>query len=190
MPLVLGVTGNIACGKSLVGKYLSELGVPVLDSDEVVHQLYASDLNVQQKLLAEFGTCSRDEIAKQVFLAGAEAKRKKLEEIIHPPVAKIFENWVIEHSKAPVIANLVPLLYEAKLEGRYDKILVIATSPELQLARLSARQPELSQEALEQRIKSQMPQYEKASRADYLIDNSGSEADLRLQIKDLIEKLR
>jgi len=190
MVLVLGVTGNIACGKSLAGKYLAEFGVPVLDSDEVVHQLYANDEDLQDKLKAEFGSIDRQTIARQVFGPENKAKLRALEALIHPAVGRVFEDWVNANKKAGLIANLVPQLYEAGLEARYDKVLVITTSPEQQLARLKARQPELTETALKQRLEAQMPQSEKAVRADYLIDNSGSEADLRLKIKDLVEKLR
>ena len=190
MPIILGVTGNIACGKSLAGKYLSELGVPVLDSDEVVHKLYANDKDLQEKLKTEFGTSDRQIIATMVFGAENKDKLKVLEALIHPAVGKHFEEWLAAHQKDKIVANLVPQLYEAGLEGRYDKILVITTKPELQLSRLASRYRELDQETLKKRIAAQMLQEEKAVRADYLIDNSSSEADLRLKIKDLWQKLR
>lgn len=190
MPLVLGITGNIACGKSLAGQYLRQEGVPVLDSDEVVHQLYASDKDLQEKLKDMFGTYDRQAIAAMIFGPENRTKLKTLEALIHPAVGRYFEEWLAAHQEDKIVANLVPQLYEAGLEGRYDKILVITTSPELQLQRLASRYPELSTEALHERIAAQMPQVEKAARADYLIENGGSEADLRLQIKVLLEKLR
>ncbi len=190
MPLILGITGNIACGKSLAGQYLREAGVPVLDSDEVVHELYAHDQDLQAKLKAQFGTSDRQAIAGMVFGAENKAKLKTLEALIHPAVGRHFEKWLEAHQGDKIVANLVPQLYEAGLEGRYDKILVITTSPELQLSRLASRYPELNQEALKKRIAAQMPQEQKATRADYLINNTGSEADLRLQIKVFLEKLR
>ncbi len=190
MPLILGITGNIACGKSLAGQYLREEAVPVLDSDEVVHELYAHDKDLQAKLRAEFGTSDRKLIADMVFGAENKAKLKTLEALIHPAVGRHFEEWLEAHQKDKIVANLVPQLYEAGLEGRYDKILVITTSPELQLSRLASRYPELGLAALQERINAQMTQEEKSKRADYLIENTGSEADLRLQIKALLEKLR
>ncbi len=190
MPLILGITGNIACGKSLAGQYLREEGVPVLDSDEVVHELYAHDLSLQEKLQAQFGTSDRQLIATMVFGEENKTKLKTLEALIHPAVGRHFEKWLVDHQADKIVANLVPQLYEAGLEGRYDKILVITTSPELQLSRLASRYPELNQEALKKRIAAQMPQEDKAKRADYLIENTGSESNLRLQIKVFLEKLR
>jgi dephospho-CoA kinase len=125
-----------------------------------------------------------------VFGAENRLKLKTLEALIHPAVGRHFEKWLEAHQKDKIVANLVPQLYEAGLEGRYDKILVITTSPELQLSRLSSRYPELNVAALKQRIEAQMPQEQKSAHADYLIDNKGSEADLRLQIKVFLEKLR
>ncbi len=188
-PLILGITGNIACGKSLAGQFLREAGIAVLDSDEVVHQLYATDKDLQNKLQAQFGTIDRHLIAGMVFGAENKAKLRILESLIHPAVGLKFEEWLKANSGSKIVANLVPQLYEAGLEPRYDKILVITTKPELQLARLSKRYPELSQAELEKRISAQMPQAEKASRADYTIDNSSGSEDLRLEIKKLLKQL-
>ncbi len=188
-PLILGVTGNIACGKSLAGKYLREAGVPVLDSDEVVHELYSSDADLQEKLKSEFGTIDRQAIAKQVFGLENRTKLRTLEALIHPAVGRKFDEWLAKHQGNKIIVNLVPQLYEAGLEGRYDKILVITTSPELQLSRLSARNPELGAEELRARINAQMPQAEKAARADYIIDNSGKPEELKQKLAELLKTL-
>ncbi len=179
------------------------MGIPVLDSDEVVHQLYANDAEIKAALEAEFGTTDRAAIGKIVFGTEALAKRKKLEAIIHPAVAREFSAWVKKQSSGPetvaankasqnapkILANLVPQLYEAELESRFDKILVVTCDPAMQLARLAKRNPELSAEALKKRIESQMPQSEKAARADYVIDNSGSPEELGFKLEQLTTKL-
>ena len=189
-PLILGLTGGIACGKSLAGRYFQDEGIPVLDSDSVVQELY-KDPDIQNKLIQEFGTYDKSKLATLIF--GDEpvtcARRQKLEKILHPEVAKRFEAWLSDNSQAPLVVNLVPLLDEAKLESRYDKIVVISCKPELQLKRMGFRNPELSSLELEKRIKSQLSQEIKAQKADFVIDNSGSPEELRVKIKDFLINL-
>lgn len=187
MPLVLAVTGNIACGKSAAGEIFHKLGIPVIDSDEIVHQLYASNKEVQEKLIAEFASLDRKEIGKVVF--NDASKRKLLEQIIHPAVDSEFREWVTKNSSAKLLVNLVPLVFEARLESRYDKILVISCPEEIQLKRLLARRPDLDQEDARKIINSQMPQKDKISAADFHIKNDGDIPQLEQQIKLLLKEL-
>ena len=118
MPFLLGLTGNIASGKTTVSEIFRDRGIPVIDSDYVVHELYTKDRSVQNKVLALLGTLDRREIAAIVFASGAEAteKRKKLEAIIHPAVDEYIQKWVQDLESAhPILVNEVPLLFEAGL---------------------------------------------------------------------------
>ncbi len=191
MPKVIGLTGNIACGKSAVGKILEAHGIPVLDSDLVVHDLYAHDSKVQAAIEAAFGTLDRSEIAKQVFGDNkeAKAKRKLLEEIIHPAVDTKLREWIKTHNSSPLLFNLVPLIFEAGLESRYDYIVTIICPEKDQLARLKKRHPHLSEEDIFKRIHSQMPQDEKAVKSNYVLDNSSDLAYLESQVEELLKEL-
>jgi dephospho-CoA kinase len=192
MPIVIGLTGNIACGKSLIGELLKERGILVLDSDDVVHDIYKNDELVQTKIQKEFGTLDRKQISIQIFGDTREAKdkRKKLEEIIHPTVDKRFRDWIRAHNDQQILVNLVPLVFEAGLESRYNLIITVVATPELQYQRLKKRNPELNEEEIQKRISSQIPQSYKAQKSDYVIENSGSIDDLEEQLEEILRKIR
>lgn len=189
MPLVVGLTGNIACGKSTVGELLRKKSIPVLDSDTVVHELYDNDSDIQEQILKEFGTLDRKQISKKVFGASPEnlVYKKKLEAILHPAVQKKFEQWVQANYKAPLIVNLVPLLFEANLEHRYDYIVCIITDEENQIQRLKKRDPNMPEAQIIARIRSQMPQVKKAELSDLVISNNSSLEALELEVDKFLQ---
>ena len=189
MPVVIGLTGNIACGKSTVGKIFQKIGVKVLDSDELVHRIYEEDEAIQAALTKEFGTCNRSEIAKQVFGKDKTDKRKILESIIHPKVDSMFRDWVKENQKDAFLVNLVPLLFEAKLEHRYDRIITVKTSRENQIERLKKRNPNFSEMDILLRVESQMDLEEKLRKSDFVIDNSSNLDDLDIQVEEILEQI-
>ena len=188
MPLVVGLTGNIACGKSTVGDILRQKSIPVLDSDEVVHDLYENDREIQEKILKDFGTLDRKEIGKKVFGTSPEnlAYKKKLESILHPAVQKKFEQWVKANTQAPIVVNLVPLLFEANLEHRYDYIVCIITDEKNQIARLKKRDPNMPEAQILARIRSQMPQDAKAKLSDHVISNNSTLEALEKEVNKIL----
>lgn len=189
MSFLIGLTGNIACGKSTVGKIFEKFGVKVLDSDEVVHKLYLEDKEVQDALIKEFGSYSRSEISKQVFGKDKINKRKILESIIHPKVDSVFRQWVKSNQKEVFLVNLVPLLFEAKLEDRYSCIITVKTSKEKQIERLKVRNPELSAQEILKRIESQADIVEKLRKSDFVVDNSSNVDDLDIQVEEILEQI-
>ncbi len=189
MSVVIGLTGNIASGKSTVGKVFEKYKIPVLDSDELVYDIYANDEEVKAALVREFGTCVRKEIANKVFGKDNEDKRRSLESIIHPKVDIKFRTWLKENKDANFLVNLVPLLFEAHLETRYNYVITVASSKELQIQRLKLRNPELSEEEIIKRIESQMNQEEKLRKSDFVIDNSQNIDDLDIQVEEILEQI-
>lgn len=191
-PKIIGLTGNIACGKSTVGKLLQEMDILVLDSDTVVHDLYANDPKIQAAVLEEFGTLDRKEIGAMVFGTSAEAKakRKRIEEIIHPAVDIKLRDWIRSNNQEALLVNSVPLLFEAKLEHRYDYIVTVTSSLADQVQRLQERCPDLSNEEIMKRISSQMKQEEKAHKSNYVLDNSRDLEYLRVQVQKLVKELK
>lgn len=191
MSILVGLTGNIACGKSLVGELLKEHGIPVIDSDQIVHQLYEEDEELRKKILSGFGTLDRKQIGDEIFGDSEQAikKRRLLESIIHPAVHEKLMHWIQENCDQPILVNLIPLLFEANLAARYDKVILVMADEEVQIARLAQRNPELSKNEIVKRIKSQIPQQEKAKKADYIIDNSGTIENTRQQLEKALQKL-
>ncbi len=189
MSFLIGLTGNIACGKSTVGKIFEKFAIKVLDSDEVVHRVYAQDKDVQEALIHEFGSCERQDIALQVFGKDKIDKRKILESIIHPKVGTIFRAWVKMNQDEVFLVNLVPLLFEAQLEYRYSTIITVKTTKDKQIARLKIRNPELSEQQIQERIDSQMDIKEKLRKSDFIIDNSSNLDDLEIQVEEILEQI-
>lgn len=185
--LVLGVTGNIASGKSTVAKELARRGAAVLDADQLAREVVESGSSALKKLVKLFGTeilqqdgtLDRDRLGQMVF---ADVKvRAMLNGIIHPEIAKkSIERLqkLRETTTAPLIVYQAPLLFEVGAENRVDKILVVKIDPEEQLRRLMVRD-RLSDADAQQRMDSQMQQEKKIVRADFVIDNSGTLAETR-----------
>jgi len=191
MTKVIALTGNIATGKTTVGGLLQKRGIPVLDSDDIVHAIYQDDERVKQAIIKEFGSLDRKLIAQQIFGDSVEAKtrRKLLEAIIHPAVDSRFREWVKTNNHHPILVNLVPLVFEAGLESRYDYIITVRAPEELQLARLQKRNAELSLEQMTLRIKSQLDQDTKAKKSDFVIENSGNIDDLEMQLDEILAEI-
>ncbi|RLB70494.1 MAG: dephospho-CoA kinase [Deltaproteobacteria bacterium] len=191
--LVLGITGNIASGKSTVSKELARRGAVVLDADQLAREVVASGSSALKKVVKLFGTeilqkdgdLDRDRLGQMVF---ADVKvRAMLNGIIHPEIAKKSIEQLQqlrETTAAPLIIYEAPLLFEVGAENRVDKVLVVKIDPEEQIRRLMARD-RLSEAGARQRMNSQMQQEKKIIRADFVIDNSGTLAETQKQVDAL-----
>jgi len=190
--LILGVTGSIASGKSLVAELLRQKGAVVLSADQLAREVVAPGSKTLAALVERFGpqiltttgALDRERLGCLVF-ADVEA-RKNLNELMHPAIAQLAEERLAEMTQtgAPLVVYEAPLLYEAGAEQRVDKVLVVTAAPEVQLERLLQRD-RLDVNAAQQRIAAQMPQAEKAARADYRIDNSVGLLELELLVDQL-----
>lgn len=178
--IVLGLTGSIGMGKSTTAKMFAEAGVPVHDSDEAVHRLYAGA--AAPLVEAAFpgtvvdGTVDRGLLAGQVI--GKPQALKQLEAIVHPLVRADAEAFLTRHREAgaPLVVLDIPLLFETGGRGRVDKVVVVTTPPDVQRERVLAR-PGMTAEKFEAILKSQVPDAEKRRLADFVIDTSlGMEA--------------
>ena len=187
----VGLSGGIGCGKSTVLGFFREAGWRTVDSDARVRELLATDAEVQAQLRSHWGEAvftdcavDRDAVAKLVF--GHEGDLKWLEELLHPLVRK---TWLASIEQAPDANWLVeiPLLFEKRLETRFDLTVCVSSSPEVVASRMVARA--YTEAQIEQRRKQQMPLEEKIERADYLISNAGSLEFLKQQTTRLIEQI-
>jgi dephospho-CoA kinase len=179
---VLGLTGGVASGKSTVAVMLQELGAVVIDADVLSRQAVAPGAPALAEIAARYGpgvlhadgTLNRQALGRLVFSDAAE--RRALEHIVHPRVfAAMAEALAAERRKGTAVTVLdIPLLFETRTGLQFcDCTAVVWVPPEIQLARLQARNRLSRAEAL-QRIAAQMPLAEKAKLADWVIDNSGS----------------
>ena len=167
----IALTGGIACGKSLVAKFLNELGVETIDADDIVHELIPDP-------------AERKRLAAAVF--GNEAKRKELEARIHPLVRDRI-NRTIEQSNNRTIA-IIPLLFEAHWEENFDIICCVRSARATQVARMMETRGYTREEA-EARLAAQMPVEEKAAKSHYVIQNNGSAEELKAEVKKFISWL-
>lgn len=197
MTLVLGLTGGIATGKSTADKFFEEKNIPIVDCDEIAHNI----MNVNKpawkdikevfgdKYLNEDQTINRKKLGKLVF--NDPTKMKILNEITHPRIFQEMESQIAQYKSEGYSLIIVdaPVLFESHSEKYYDKTLVISLPQDLQIKRLMARNNLTKEEALS-RINSQMSLKEKEARATYVIENTGSVEDLYKKLNELLTKIK
>ncbi|HKY32854.1 MAG TPA: dephospho-CoA kinase [Candidatus Polarisedimenticolia bacterium] len=182
--LRVGLTGGIACGRTTVGGIFARLGACVIDMDLIAHQLTAPGGAAVEEVAAAFGDPVRsrggiDRKALGAIIFSDAAARARLESILHPRITAESERLVRDFaaSKARGIAIVdAALLVETGGWRRYDRLVVVACDPELQLRRLMARD-NLDQAEAQARIAAQAPLAEKKLVADYVLDTSGTLAE-------------
>jgi dephospho-CoA kinase len=196
--LLLGLTGGIATGKSLVSEILKELGACIIDADKIAREVVEPEKPAWLEIVAFFGkdiinedkTINRKKLGEIVF--NDTLKRRRLEEIVHPRVIEE-ENKRIEdykRSNPDGIAVIdAALLIEGGGHKRVDKLIVVYTDRETQMKRLMERDGLSGQDA-EKRINSQMPLEEKIKMADFVIDNSRGVEDTKSQVIALFNRLK
>jgi len=195
--LKVGLTGSIAVGKSFVLAEFHRLGCHVLDADKVAREVVEPGTPGLKRVVDDFGdgilkpdgTLDRAKLGSVVF--ADEKKRLLLNSIIHPLVFESQDGWLkgLEVKDPDGIAIVdAALMIESGGYKRFDKLIVVWCQPELQLQRLIERDG-LSNDEAKRRIASQMPQEEKKSYADFLIDTSKSFEDTRRQTAEVSEQL-
>jgi len=190
----VGLTGGLGAGKTAALEAFADLGAAVLSTDAVVHELYATDA-VRDAVRARFGErvfdgdggVDRAALARLAF--ATERDRAWLEELLWPLVAERVEAFraAAASRRPPPTAIVVesPMLFEARTEDRYDTTIAIVAADELRAQRVAAR----DQAELGRRERRQLPQSEKARRADHVVVNEGSLATLREQLAAVLAKL-
>ena len=194
MKCIIGLTGNIATGKSVVSEMLERLGARAIDADALVHELMEKGTPVWQAVVQEFGqgilrsdgSINRKRLGSIVF--ADEAALRCLEAVVHPAVIARTEE-LIESSQESVIVVEAIKLIEAGMDKACDALWVVTCSKEQQLARL-VKQRGLTEEEAQQRIEAQPPQEAKLALADVVIDNSGSLDETWRQVKREWDKIR
>jgi dephospho-CoA kinase len=185
----IALTGSIGMGKSTVAKLFERAGVPVFDADAVVRKLQGPGGGLVAKIGELFpgcvraGTLDRDCLA-EIVLADRE-KLTSLEQIVHPAVQEAREVFVLEHAGAPALVFEIPLLFETGSEKAFDKVVVVSAPAEVQHARVLARTG-MSAAKLESILARQMPDAEKRSRADFVVDTGSDLSTTEAQVRDII----
>jgi dephospho-CoA kinase len=190
---VIGLTGNIATGKSVVRRMLEHLGAYTIDADALAHRVIAKGAPGYQPVLDKFGTwllesdgqINRNKLGRLVF-ADAQALAQ-LEDIIHPYVGQAVDLLVKRASQSVVVIEAIKLL-ESDLRNKCDGIWVTDAPQEVQVERL-IRKRGMSREDALQRVHSQSAQREKLAAAKLIINNTGSYDDLWKQVTEAWKKI-
>lgn len=188
---VIGLTGNLASGKSTVAGILRDLGIPIIDADQVSREVTQKGKPALAQILVEFGpglASSNGELDRRALRALVFAdpfKRKKLEAILHPAIRdasqKHFERYFAQGHQ--LVVYEASLIVEAGRATDFDGILLVVSSLDNQSIRARARDPNLSAELADQMIAAQMPSREKRRHATWVISNDGSIDELREKVE-------
>jgi dephospho-CoA kinase len=195
--LVVGLTGGIASGKSIVAGIFKHLGARVIDADMVSRELVLPHTRCWKSITAYFGkgilnkdlSINRKKLASQIF--SHPEKRMRLNRIIHPAIRKRIRQMITDIGRDDAVALVIvdaALLVETGMYRDYDKLVVVAADEHVQLARLM-RRDRCSLTAAQRRLRSQLPLAPKMQVADYVINNQGSLAQTRRQTRMLFKLL-
>ena len=188
----IGLTGGIGCGKSTALRYFEEAGATVLDTDEVVRRLLATDTELigsireafGPKVIDSEGKVDRGALGTRVF--GDSEALALLESLVHPRVREV---WMRELGEDhPVLIVEIPLLFEKNLQDHFSTTICLSSYPEVQASRLRARG--MSDQQINQRRQRQLDLTEKMKRADMVLHNNGSLGHLKEQVEWVMCRLR
>ncbi|MGI8593675.1 MAG: dephospho-CoA kinase [Solirubrobacteraceae bacterium] len=195
MVAFVGLTGGVGSGKSTALDALGRLGVPTLSTDAVVHELYGSvelrdavRARWGDEVVAADGTVDRAAVARRAFASDDE--RRWLEGTLWPRVGRRVAAWreeVARREPPPRVAVVeVPLLFEAGIEESFDATIAVVADEETRAGRAGGR----GHEAVDERVARQLPQDEKARRANHVVANDGTVEELERELSAVLEKLR
>lgn len=193
--MIIGITGSIATGKTLVTNYLREKGYKVIDADEISRAVLNKGEKGYDEVLKYFSenildqekNIDRKKLAQIIFTD--EKKRRVLEKIIHPLVINEILNFIDNSDKKEDVFVSMPLLYEINFQNHLDKVIAVYSNRDKQIERLTKRD-NISYEYAIKKIESQYPQEKKVELADYVIDNSLSKEETIKNIEKIIERMR
>lgn len=192
--LKVGLTGGIACGKTVVAEIMARCGATVIQADDVARRVMARGTGVYKDVVAYFGKdildaegeIDRRRLAEIVFTD--ENERRLLNNLTHPLIIKVIKKELAASKKNTLVVVEVPLLIEADMVGLFDKIVVVAATPDQQFSRLLAKG--YSEVDAVRRLRAQISNAERFRYADFILLNKGSLINLKQQVENLMEKLR
>ena len=191
---VLGLTGGIGSGKTMVGTMFTELGAELIDADQLAREVVEPGQPALEEIVTSFGRdilrpdgrLDRRKLAGIVF-ADASA-RARLNAITHPRIRERMDAAIAaRRDRAGVLIVDIPLLFENARTGVVEKVIVVWVDPRTQFRRLIERGG-LTEEEARQRIAAQMPLDEKRGLADHVIDNRGTPAETRRQVEAIFHR--
>lgn len=192
--MVIGITGGIASGKSNVCQIITDLGYPVINCDKITSDLSEIDGPIYKAILKEFGEdyftfdlqLDKKKLAKLIF--HDEEAKARLNKVTHPIIIDEVKNRLSLIDDGLVFVE-APLLYEAKMEEHFNKIVCVFLKKKIQVERLMAREG-IDEDYALAKIHSQMDLYMKKELADYVIDSKGTFDETKSQVVKIINELK
>jgi dephospho-CoA kinase len=188
-PFVLGLTGSLGMGKTTAARYFAEAGVPVHDSDAVVHALYEGKAvpAIERAFPGSTSGGKVDRAKLAAMVLNDSAALARLEAIVHPLVSDSTDEFLADAKAkgAPVVVLDVPLLFEVDTYKRCDAIVVVSAPADIQRQRVLER-PGMTEEKFNAILAKQLPDAEKRRRADFIVDSSGDFEHARAQVRDIL----
>src|SRR6056297_577924 len=192
--MVIALTGGVASGKTAVSDRFAELGVPVIDTDVIAREVVASGSGGLAAIEAAFGsdmitaegTLDRPALRRKIF--DEPGARTRLEDILHPRIAEQARRQ-LSTLQAPYAILVVPLLIESGMFSNADRVLVVDVPEDVQIERLMARDS-ASREQAEAMLAAQASRDQRLARADDIIENTGTLAELNARVDELDRKYR
>ncbi len=187
-PLV-GLTGNIACGKSTVAKMLKEKGLHVIDADQLIHKIYQRDETIEKVKALAPQALNKGKInfprLRELFFNNSDLKND-LQNYLYAQLPTAFKKELPPEGQ-PIVYD-VPLLFENNMQDKFDLIFTVSTTAEIQLERLKERDGESSDETLKAIIRNQLPLKQKEEGSDFIFRNEGKVQELEGQVDLALEK--
>jgi dephospho-CoA kinase len=188
--LKIGLTGGVGSGKSTVAKCFAELGVPIIDADEIAHELFENNPLIYNKIISHFGVhvltqdkyLDRKKISNIIFCDKKE--RLWLEELMHPVIRDEMLKRAELFNKEPYCIMVIPLLFETKFPPKLDRILLVDCTKEIQISRVANRDHH-DIEKIEAIMGAQIDRNNRFKHADDIIDNVSSLAALKENVRKL-----
>ncbi|MBI4650502.1 dephospho-CoA kinase [Candidatus Desantisbacteria bacterium] len=193
--LVVGLTGNLACGKTTAAGFFKELGAYIIEADEIARKFTLPDTPQHNEILKYFGkdildsegNIDRRRLGQIVFCD--KHKLKVLNKILHPPTIDFIKNEVTRLDKSvPVVVIESALILETDLKHLIHKLIVVKCTKRNQLSRFKEKR--LSLDEGKKRISAQLPLAFKKKKADFVINNNWDIKYLKSQVKEIWEKLK
>jgi dephospho-CoA kinase len=193
----VGLTGNVASGKSTVARVWEAAGVPMVSADELAREAVVPGSRGLQEIVQAFGPGVLDPRGaldrarmRGIAFASPEARRR-LESILHPRIAELRNAWVEARRRegAEIVGSEVPLLFEAGLEGDFDRIVLVEAPRELRLQRLVEGRG-LDPEEAERIMAAQSESDRRRAAADDVLCNDGTPEELEEEARRLLERIR
>jgi dephospho-CoA kinase len=194
--LIIGITGGIGSGKSTVAGIFGELGCLVISSDQQVQQAYHDPAVISQirkwwgdEVLQANGRLNKRKISDIIFVDPQQ--RKRLEELLHPRVARLRDNQMELARGDPQVKAIVwdtPLLFEAGLQKECDAVVFVDVPPEQRIERVT-RNRGWDEAEFQRREKSQWPLDKKREISDYIVDNTADADNVRGQVREVLFRI-